>query len=283
MKFAAFYHYDYESVGLKDEWVDEYNVMFNPEKNDYSLLQKRVSEWNKRINLLWVGKFNIEDIKLLTKLNDNIYIRVTIENLPHIQEIKENGIKFFLDSSIMIHSYSLFDWAINDIKPAEIYIGDDLFFNIKEVYNLCKKNDIALRIILNKVQTNDPITWLNSTAPFVRPEDYALISMYFSTGELSASSSLDPNDEYSCNCVFLSTLYNRYFLDKEWGGDLRYLNKDISVYLPNSSIPSDLTEYKLNCKHRCTSSSNSVCTKCRRYIKLAKDIMNIESENNEAD
>lgn len=83
--------------------------MFNPEKNDYSLLQKRVSEWDKRINLLWVGKFNIEDIKLLTKLNDNIYIRVTIENLPHIQEIKDNGIKFFLDSSIMIHSYSLLD------------------------------------------------------------------------------------------------------------------------------------------------------------------------------
>lgn len=265
-----FYHENYDKIGLKDEYINEYNIMFDPLKNDYKILEQKMSTFNKRVNLWYIGEINIDEVIILNKLNQELYLRVSAEHIHQIQDLKNNNIKFFLDLSIPIYSYSMLYWAINEIQPAEIYIADDLCYNLEEVYKICKKNSIKLRIVLNRIPTINILTGLSETAPIFRPEDLDLLSLYFSTAEFDLSFGEDPRNEYECNWDAAETMYRRWFIQKHWPEDLNIMNPDILIDFPNSSIPIELNEHKIRCRHKCTSSSIGVCGKCGRYMEVGR-------------
>lgn len=274
MKFATFFNDDYSVYGIDS--VDEYNITFDVSKSDYEKLQNRMIEWGKkRVNLMWIGILDIDKIKALKKLHPNLYIRITPEHFGAIGILKEEKIKFFLDWTIMINTYILLDWVLKEIKPAEIYIGDDLCFNLHEVEKLCSKHDVGIRIILNRIPTMNPLTGLAKTAPIFRPEDMDLLNLYFTCGELDLSENDQPFNEYYCKWNKLEVLYRRWFKEKQWLESLNYLNRDIAFNFANQYIPLDFTYYKIKCKHRCSMLAESQCSQCGRYIKQA-----MEAEDN---
>ena len=272
--FAIFYHSNYDNYGINDRDVCEYNIYFDPMRNDYRTLQETVSGFDRRVNLLWEGPLDKDKVLLLDKLAKSLYVRIKAEHLPQVQFLKDNGIKFFLDFSLMVDSYIMLHWVIDSLKPNEIYIGDDLCYNLDNVYSLCCNNNIGLRLVVNRIPTLSPVIGLDKTSPIFRPEDIDLLSIYFDTFELDLSDEREPFNEYLALWDRLPILYKRYFVDKHWDSYLNYLNKDILIKFDNN-IPLDFASYKTTCMHRCTMLSNSLCSKCRRYIKEDDAVENI--------
>ena len=103
------------------------------------------------------------------------------------------------------------------LNVSDIFITEELAFEIKNVSNLAKKHHKSLRAFCNICQSS----WSDSLSLktfFIRPEDLDLYTNYIDTFEFYIT-----NKDYQK----INTLYEIYTKDKKWFG---LLNEIISDY-----------------------------------------------------
>lgn len=243
---------------IPHEKIDEFNIKFTM-KSDWDNLNKFAGELfpHKRINVEFDDGIEIDDIIKCSKDNKNIYVRATIQQVPFLPTLKEKGVKFFLDSTLPIQSYCLLEWAL-ETGATDIYIAEDLFYNLDNVYSKCQEKNVKIRMILNRLPH---ISVVSATLPTVQafsPRDYELLDNYIETAEF------DCGDKY--DWVKAEVLYRKWFIEHDWNDDARYLNEDIVLPYPVQSIPPELTKFRISCQRRCMTSAINHCGKCKRFL-----------------
>lgn len=238
-----------------NEMIDEYNLKVRDDETAYdNLIDFVQKEESKRLNLAF-EKIDIKTIKIVNALNKNIYIRIMNGQLDAIKQLEENSVRYFFDVSIPIYSYTTLNWALSH-SPTDIYITDDLCFNLRHIKNVCEKNGTQLRLVLNKIPMISSVG-LDEDKPIFRPEDSKYLQHYFKTFEFDCF-----NDKNKYEWDKFEVLYKRWFIMKSWDEDLKYLNNDLSeTYIKSTPI------YKFNCKHRCLQSDNALCYQCHNSIE----------------
>lgn len=242
-------------------------VIINYNSQDEELINFLQENQDKKIDLIINTKTFIEnnDIVVFKKIQESypqfdfsfVFIDPKDEDtLSLIQKLKENYIKYNYFFKFVACDWDQFLGLI-ELGVSEIYIGENLGFDIVSVAETAKELNIKIRAYPNIAQSS----WGKSKSPlknfFIRPEDVEMYSPYIDTLEFFGKQRLE-------------TYYRIYFIDKKWDGDLKDLIIGLDQSVPNNCILS--IENRLTCGKRCLKNNN--CNICDRLVDLADSLKN---------
>lgn len=254
---------------LYNEYNDiakEFNINFDKNKNSLDKLFEFIEEFSDhRINISFPKGIDVSVAKTISKVGDNVYYRLKPQDALYVKELYDGNCKFFFDEHCPAYNYTTLDGYIS-LGVTDVYIADDLWYNLQEVSKLCKKNNVNIRLILNRIPSTSVDKGFNPRSPIFRPNDCDILNLYVDTCEFDCG---DPYDWHVFN-----VLYRSWFLTKDWYGNLIEINKDLTIGFPNMSIVNDFTNYKLKCGYRCFTRSSNVCNKCEQLFALGEEFAN---------
>lgn len=245
--------------------ISEFNINYSPGLNDFKKLVEFVDMFkDKRVNIRFKTRINMDDVSILSKY-DNAYIRVESKDFDCVKSMRENGFKFFFDSTVPAYNIASLDYLVS-LGTTDVYLYDDLMYVMDDIKKYCGKKDIGTRIILNKIPSILDYNKLGYDARDVipRPEDKKYLDEYFDTCEFDCG---EPYDWHLFN-----VLQKVWFKDKKWAGDLREINKDLRIEYMNRSILPSISSFKFNCGQRCRMIVDYACDKCNQAVEIASSL-----------
>jgi len=231
--------------------VDEWNIVFN--EKDTTLLEFLDNHLDKRINLI------ITDIKLLnfceeiSKKYSNVYINFKDIEL---KELKDVDIKFKFFTNILVNNIDTMQQLI-DLKVTDIYIVEELGFELEKISSYLHKQNIQIRVFPNVAQSQ----WKNLPALkkfFIRPEDLEFYKQYIDTIEFFEA------DEK------IDIYYDIYINKKKWFGRLDEIIIDFNSSLDNKYVIPKFAELRAGCRKKCMRGEN--CRRCDQIENLASSL-----------
>lgn len=254
-------HNDYDSV------IGEFNIKFDSNKNSVKNLIEFAREYaDRRINLEFVQEVDVSVVSVASAVNQNIYVRLKDSDYLATDQLKKHGYKFFFDyQTIPVCNFTILDTLVS-LGVSDVYLSDDLCYNMRDVRGYLKEHGIQSRLVLNHIPCSSFDRGTNKKSPIYRPQDIDLLSEYIDVFEFDCGSPFD--------WVLFDVLYRTWFEKKKWNGDLREINQDLQIEFPNSSIVPNFTEYKINCGRRCCQRASNLCRKCDQLIDLGVDLSN---------
>lgn len=217
---------------------------------------------------------NLEDsiniFEACFNITNKFTLKISLSQSNFIPLLMEKNINFFFaegaDTWDKLHSYIL-------KGVSEVYIINELGFDIIRVSDVCKKFDVKIRVYPNVAQTSALDSESLDTFKFfyIRPEDAELYKEYVDTFEFYG-----PVDRQE-------VLYKIYEINKEWPDNLSILIIGLKSNVVSSTINPALGGRRLSCKKKCNAFE---CIACDNALHLAKELadMNIvfkESTNEE--
>lgn len=240
--------------------IKEYNILFRTDDSSLEdLIQFITLPFIERVNIQFTNKINIKIIQTVNNIKDCLYVRVMPEHWPQISELQDNKIRFFLDGSMPVSTYTQLAEAF-DLGVSDIYIADDLNYNLDDVSKICKEKNIQMRLILNRIPATTLTKGSDVKSPIYRPQDMDILEKYFNVFEF------DCDDPYNWN--EFNVLFKAFFINKYWHGDLSELNHDIQIDFPNDQIMLNYSFSKMNCGRRCDSRASNKCKKCQQFYDI---------------
>ena len=253
MKFCTNYNQNtYKLKHIND--FDEWTITYNPK--DDTLLEFLETYKDKRINLYISDNYFKEYLKICKSLCEkysNLYIKFDKYNENTIEDIVEECIPFFFDQRVT--TWDLLQGFI-ELGVTDVYVCEDLGFNIKEVAATAHNENVNVRIFPNVAQSSfedTPDLWKF----WVRPEDIHLYEDYVDTIEFYYYLKEEQIDVY----------YEIYKINKKWFGPL----DEIIIGLKNKNLKSQYMlpkfgEQRMNCQKKCQ--RFGLCRICHRVLEL---------------
>lgn len=214
---------------------------------------------DKNINISFPHEISISALELVNEIHKNIYVRLSVEQIGSVAELKKNNIKFFFDSAISAYNYSMLE-SLLSLGISQLYISDDLCYNMDEVIKTVREKNVKLRCILNRIPSTALDKGINEKSMIYRPEDLPLLDKYFSCFEFDCG---EPYD-----LAKFDVLFRTFFRKGKWNGNLQELNPDVAFRFDDRFIIPEYTVNKLNCERRCCSHYNNGCKKCKQFLDL---------------
>lgn len=244
--------------------IKEYNLLFRTDDSRMEDLIDFVTlPFVERVNIEFTTKISTQIIKTVDKIKDCLYVRVRPDQWTFVKTLQAEGIRFFFDVSMPATSYCELDKFI-EMGVSDIYIADDLTYNLKDVHSYCLGHDVQTRIIINRI----PLTTLDKgtsvKSPMYRPQDTDVLRQYYDVFEFDCDESWDWHK--------FNVLFKTYFIKKDWHGNLAEINPDIQLEggYPNDAIIPGYTEYKMNCERACSKRMSNHCRKCQQFFEIGK-------------
>ena len=266
MKIALPWAFD---TRKQDTW--EYNIFFqNTRKDKFDSLLIFLQEHNtERFNIIIDEDlndyiFDLKELKRAKDINPNIHI-VIKPYLENIQILKNLNISFYFPFNFAATNFRELE-ALIEMGVSDVYIADDLCYQLEKVHNICHTNNVQLRLLLDRVNSfkenanNDP------KAPYFVPEVIEELAKYVDIFEFSENTSK----------ARLNTLYRIWFEKKEWRDSLNYLYPLLEIFIPNQYLLPYFIAYRMNCGYKCA--EGSVCKKCVQFLEIAQILYKKENE-----
>lgn len=251
----------------KYHYADEYNLSFDSNKNKFENLFIFLQEHKDiRFNLSMRGSpLSLDSLKILVQSFPHLYFRIQFGSDIYGQLADINA-KFFFDADQPATSFCLLD-ELCSYDITDVYIADDLCYQLEKVRKYADIHHLQVRMILNQIPSTIKKRGMSITSPWFIPETVDQLSQYVDVGEFVSE-----------NFVELDTLYNIWYNKKRFREDLRFINKDIRLEIPNQCLIPDFTIFKMNCGHRCL--YEPVCNKCSQFHMMALDLYSKDIEYN---
>lgn len=164
---------------------------------------------------------------------------------------KEDGISFFFTNIPL--DYDSIEGFIS-LGVTDIYIGNQLGFDIQNVSKKIHAAGISVRIYPNICQSSYPYG-NKLTQFFVRPEDISAYEKWVDVCELLSFSGAD------------ETLYNVYAKEKKWWGPLKEIIYGLDSDIDNRYVGPEFAWFRSNCQKRCIIDGS--CKMCQMIEKLS--------------
>lgn len=235
-----------------NEWIINYNP------NDNTLLDFLEQHQDKRIILkipndtFWYTYLDLCK-ELCNKYNNIIICLDYKEN--RIEQICEYCFPYFYRKQISTWDEFL---GMIDLGVTDIYIVEDLGFELEAVSKIAKENNVNIRMFPNVAQSS----WADTSAIlkfFIRPEDMDYYSQYIDTIEFYYERHKD-----------LDIYYKIYKERQKWSGMLNEIIIDFNSDLDNRFILPRFSERRINCNKNCIKGGK--CRICYNIIDLSKTL-----------
>lgn len=240
--------------------IDEFNINFKSEKgkklinflDKYAISQKV----NIRIDINTVSQNDIELINAIyTERKYNIALCIKGKNEEKFLKLIKNNIEipyYFFEPA--------FTWEelyyYIELGAKEAFISNWLGFELDQIVKVFP--DLKIRCYLNITQ---PSFGGGFKEFYIRPEDIDIYSDFVDVGEF-----YDSVDKQNI-------LYEIYFKDKEWNGNLQEIIQGLNVSIDNYYIVSEeFAKTRVSCGRKCLKGKR--CYMCDRIFELAKSLEN---------
>lgn len=254
------YCIDYNKKSKILDKVDEINIVYN--LKDTTLLEFLLTNKEKRVNIciedLDIEKqlTAIEKIKDIKNSNENLQLFIRLQNINDdlIKKIKEYNLPFYIN--LRVNNWDTFRGLI-DLGVSDIYITEDLCFNLLSVSSIAHSNGVQLRTFPNVAQSQ----WNSMESLkkfFIRPEDIDTYSMYIDVVEFFGD--IDKTE----------VLYKIYAIDKKWMGRLDEIIIGFDGDLDSRFILPKFASYRTNCRKKCLKGGS--CHICEAIEELSKTL-----------
>lgn len=244
--------------------ASEYNITYRPQTQKMDKLIDFLDYADKRVNVRFVSDLADDEVLVPEKdidammEHDNCYIRLDSYNYPDYSEyLIENDYRFFYDYTMAAYNWISLSKYVNN-HPTDIYIVDDLVYDLWKVKKYCDDSNVRLRVILNKIPSwnldiEDPKT------PIYTPNSYEYLNNFYNTAEFVYDSELQ-----------LEALYKIWFVKHRWKSNLQEINNELTFELDNRCLSPMYVESRSECGLKCI--KGGTCRKCHEFIKLAETL-----------
>lgn len=202
--------------------------------------------------------FDYTKLKVLNAIHPQIYVMLLDHQHRHYETLKKNNVKFFFDADFPITDFRMFEYVCS-LGVTDVFIEDDLCYNLKKVRKAADKYGVQVRLIINQIPSSLPTKTTDVRAPWFIPETVDELDKYIDIIEFEENS-----------WVRMETLYKIWFKKKKWRGNLKAIIPQLEIDIWNDSMIPDFTVYKMNCGYRCA--YGSACKKCNQFVEMAKDL-----------
>lgn len=237
------------------EQVEELLIQYNEKKDFLECLlqypQKRIIIAFDAINL------TEEILKTIIKIKkENKEIQMALRVQKNIEPelisiMQENKIDFFLN----YYAYNLdIFWGLVKMGVSDIYITEDLGFNLVTIKSLIKEKNIIIRAFPNIAQS----AWKDTEDYkkfFIRPDDIDFYSQYIDVLEIITTNE--------------NVLLNIYKELKTWNGELKEIIIGIESPIDNRNIISTFSTYRAGCEKKC---NKNKCEICKHIFDLSQTL-----------
>lgn len=128
-----------------------------------------------------------------------------------------------------------------------------------------KKNNVRLRLILNRIPSSSIQKGQDCTTPIYRPQDLEVLKQYFDIFEFDCG---EPYDWHKFNVY-----WRAWFERGRWHGNIKEINPDLKIDLFNDQLLPNFTENKMTCRRRCFSEIDYRCNRCHRLYNIHKTFL----------
>ena len=240
--------------------IDEFNIDFRNKEikltNFLDLYAK-----SQRVNIRLPLGYTEENIELLEAVYEKGYnIAIILPDQFYANQLQEHGVPFYLENPA-------FTWdqlrGMGSLGVSDVFISGELGFDLERVKWYADLNNIKIRCYANVSQS----MWKAGDGFkdfYIRPEDIDFYGNYIDTIEFY--NSVDNQN----------VLYEIYFKDKEWNGNLREIIKGLKLDINNYYILGpEFGRRRSQCNKDCIKGER--CELCDRLADLAKSLE--DSEN----
>lgn len=247
------------STNPKEQFGDEYNISFDNEVNKFDTLFNFIlNHKDLRFNIR-IKNMTFQQMKALDNISDNVYFKYDrgITDDEH-QQLKGEHLKFFFNEKIAPNCLILLEEQL-ELGVTDVYILDDLCYNLEKVRKMCNKFNVQVRTILNKIPSQRQDKGTNYKTPYFTPEIMDDLSEYIDVGEFETNS-----------WTRIKTYYKIWFQKEEWKENINFLYPELTIDVLNQSLIPNFLTFRLNCGYRC--GYGSVCNKCVQFAELAETL-----------
>lgn len=243
-----------------EDYINEYNIRFRVTSKVEELIQFLNDRKQYRFNIEFVDDVNYSVIKTIVPLFDNIYFRLDGDtSIDTINMLIELNAKFFINEKSSAINWNRLSYMVEVLKVNEVYIADDLCFEMDAVYKYCNEHNVGIRCVLNDIPTTRPDCGDDYAAMMYLPEYFDEYSKYFSSFEF-----IYPKD---FKIEYLRSFKTAWFEHKDWIGPLSLIIPATNLEFPRGGIIMDaFISTKLNCKNKCKKGMD--CERCEILAKL---------------
>lgn len=242
--------------------IDEFNIDYrNKEVQLLKFLEKYAI--SQKVNIKIGAGTTIDDIELLNEIKKVYKYNISVCFMDYMVAtslIEKCDVPYYFYDAA--YSWEDFEYFLSQ-GVSEIIVSGDLAFDLERVRLIADENDIALRAYVNIVQSTHPLSEsdLGFKRFFIRPEDMDYYSNFIDVCEFY--NSVDKQN----------VLYEIYFHDKEWNGNLQEIIQGLKIKVNNYYIlGSEFARRRSQCNRKCEKGSR--CQLCNRLIELADSLEN---------
>ena len=246
--------------------VDEILIRYDKNKILELFTQFIPAHLNQRVIVQLIEEDNIDTIvnnlkKIINIYNENKDIKFDIQlpfyNQKFMEELKDTNLKYFFKAAA--NSWDKFTGLISQ-NVSDIYITDELAFELDKVAEIAHKNNIKVRIYPNVAQSRwDKLSDILKF--FIRPEDIEIYEPY-----------IDVCEFYGDKAQQIDTYYKVYQEDKKWFGDLQEIIIGLDSKIDSRYIIPRFAEKRIKCGKDCL--KNGKCEMCKRILDLSEQLEN---------
>lgn len=237
--------------------VSEFTIKYRKDLD----IQKLKQFEGKRVNIAVTTVQDAEDfmqwkaIYLLKAIpNIDLHIKLIYGMDELVELCKKHKIPFFYEN--IATQWDVLN-GLAEEGVSDIYIGEDLGFEIKKVAEVLHDRGIKVRVFPNVAQS----AWKDTPAYqkfFIRPEDIYLYEPYVDSCEFF--NSIHNNETY----------YKIYAIDKKWEGNLSDCIIDLDQSFDSRFLIPEFGTKRFNCEKRCAKGNS--CSICNQIMKLANTL-----------
>ena len=188
---------------------------------------------------------------------DNWVLRVP--NIPTEEQVKKlSRFPYFVNS--YVDTFEQMQVLLR-LGVTDIYVTNELAFDVKELHGYLAGKGVKLRIIPNIAQSADEAA-AAITKFFIRPEDIIEYDPYIDVFEIG----LENKKVSSYDIV----AYKAYAIDKIWFGNLAELILKLDEEVESPYLHPNFAKRRLSCHKKCL--TGHPCNICSAYQELSKTL-----------
>lgn len=165
--------------------------------------------------------------------------------------LKENNLPFFfVEGASCLDELDAYIIA----GVSDIYIINELGFQLDKVYKVCHRNGIQVRVYPNVAQSKTNFEINGVRKFYIRPDDVSIYEPYVDVFEFFGDLTKQP-------------VYYDIYNDERWLGDLGLVIIGLNTELDNKTIMPVFGEARLDCGKKCVFDK---CNICREVVNVAE-------------
>ena len=261
MKYCFNYNHKNFHLNEGSEWIFKYS-----EDNPNLILKmKQVQEEHPNIRIILdiseiCGEPNWNILFAAMREHPNSAVLITKDQLEFVPHFRVEKVDWFFANGCF--TWDMLKECV-DYGVSDVYIIDELGFDIKNVKAFCDKFGTKVRVYPNIAQTSAILLSLGDyTSFYIRPEDVKYYEDYVDVLEFFGR----PENE--------ATLYEIY-TDGEWQGALEIIISNIPTlrkdWIKNSFIAEVFGPSRLECRKRCVYGDCAICKNCISSARAIKE------------